>query len=95
MMRHTRILNPMTTDPTMDLDPRMDMDPATTDPTTMDPTRDLTTTDPTTTDPTTTDLTTMNPTTMGEGAYYEDVSGWEGGCGKAPTGREVQNRYFS
>ena len=94
MMHHTRVLNPMTTDPTMDLDPTI-TDPATTDPTTMDPTRDLTTTDPTTTDPTTTDLTTTNPTTTGEGAYYEDVSGWEGGCGKASTGRQAQNRSFS
>ena len=94
MMHHTRVLNPMTTDPTMDLDPTI-TDPATTDPTTMDPTRDLTTTDPTTTDPTTADPTTTNPTTTGEGAYYEDVSGWEGGCGKAPTGREAHNRFFS
>ena len=84
MMHHTRVLNPMTTDPTMDLDPTI------TDPTTMGPTRDLTTTDPMTTD-----LTTTNPTTTGEGAYYEDVSGWEGGCGKAPTGRQAHNRSFS
>ena len=26
------------------------------------------------------------------GAYYEDVSGWKGGCGKVSTGGEAHNR---
>ena len=26
------------------------------------------------------------------GSYYEDVSGWEGGCGKASKGGEDSNR---
>ena len=26
------------------------------------------------------------------GAYYEDVSGWKGGCGKTSTGGEAHNR---
>ena len=28
------------------------------------------------------------------GAYYEDVSGWKGGCGKVSTGGKAHNRYF-